>query len=190
MGDYTMAHYYFETFLRNYPKSEFVEDITFVSAYCLYKDSPNYLLDQKNTVLAIDELQSFINRYPESPRVEEANGLIDELREKLEKKAYSRAVLYYNMDNFSSAIVAFEVLMKEFPDTKYRAEASFYILKSNYLYALRSVDDKKPKRLEATIQYYANFVDRFAKTKYMKEAEQIYSKSQQLLESIREKQNS
>ncbi len=190
MGDFTMAHYFFETFLRNYPKSEHVEDISYLSAYCLYRDSPHYMLDQKNTVRAIDELQSFINRYPESSRVEEANNLIDELREKLEQKAYSRAMLYYNMENFNSAIVAFEVLMKEFPDTKYRAEASFLILKSNYLYAIRSIDEKKPKRLETTIQYYTNFVDRFAKSKYMKEAEQIYTKSKQLLENIREKQNS
>lgn len=57
-----------------------------MAAYCKFLDSPAYNLDQESTYDAIKELQLFVNRYPNSDRVEECNKYLDILRDKLEKK--------------------------------------------------------------------------------------------------------
>ena len=75
--DYVLASYYFKRFVTNYPRSAFAEESMFMNAYCYYLDSPVSSLDQTNTYTAIKELQLFINLYSSSPRVAEANDLID-----------------------------------------------------------------------------------------------------------------
>ena len=84
-GDYIMASYHFNNFLTTYPNSTFAEDVQYMYAYCYYLESPVSSLDQTNSIDAIDKFQLFINRYPKSPRVQEANNLIDELRLKYER---------------------------------------------------------------------------------------------------------
>ena len=44
-----------------------------------------YSLDSKNTEIAINKLNDFITRFPNSEKVEESDKLINELREKLAK---------------------------------------------------------------------------------------------------------
>ena len=95
--DYILAAHYFKTFTQGFPRSEHAEEFLFMSAYCKYLLSPRPSLDQTDTRTAIRELQAFINRYPNSHRVVEANELIDELRLKLEQKAFHTAMLYYNI---------------------------------------------------------------------------------------------
>ena len=92
MEDYIMAGYYFDNFIKTYPTSKHAEECRFMSAYCYYMNSPESSLDQSNTVRAIDELQLFINRYPESDRVAECNDLMDVLRNKLEKNILRQIV--------------------------------------------------------------------------------------------------
>ena len=61
--------------------------------------SPNHKLDQTYTLEAIKSFQDFTNTFPRSDRVTQCNELIDELRDKLEKKAYyhSKVILYYGI---------------------------------------------------------------------------------------------
>src|SRR5690606_5866563 len=112
----------------------------FISAYCYYVESPNHTLDQENTYRAIDALQLFINLYPKSERVEEASKLIADLRDKLEKKSYENAKLFYNIggsgvdaQNYRSAVIAFKNSMRDFPDTKYAEEMQYLMVKSQQL---------------------------------------------------------
>lgn len=185
--DYAMGNYYFENFLGTFPTSSYAEEAAYMVAYCLYKDSPRYNLDPTNTMKAINEMQYFINKYPRSSRVEECNKIIEELRDKLEKKTFTLAQLYFNIENYNSAIIAFKNLLRDYPDTKYNIDANFYILKSHFKYAQRSVDTKKQQRYEETINFYYTFVDKYSKSKYIKEAEQIYASSIKEIESLKKK---
>lgn len=174
IDDYAMGAYYFENFISSYPGSSYAEEAAFMLAYCLYMDSPRFNLDPTTTLKAIEEFQFFVNRYPKSKRVEQCNQLIEELRGKLEKKTYQLAVLYYNTESYQAAIIAFKNLLKDYPDTKYYVEAAFYTLKASYSFAVNSVDAKKKARLDETLNYYYTFVDKYSKSRYMKEAEQIF----------------
>ncbi len=53
LKDYIMAAYYLSNFTRTFPKSEYAEEAAFLSAYCHYKNSPAYELDQVDTRNAI-----------------------------------------------------------------------------------------------------------------------------------------
>jgi outer membrane protein assembly factor BamD len=169
-NDFLMGNYYFKRFATSYPKSPYAEECAYMSAYCNYQESPRSSLDQTSTQDAIKELQLFINMYPASEKVAKANDLIDELRAKLEKKAYDIGMLYYKMLDYKAAIVTFRNIIKDFPDTPHRENLLYYILKSNYKYASKSIDIKRKERFTATIEAYNDLVSSFPKSQYLKEA--------------------
>ena len=105
-ADYTMAGYYFRNFVTTFPNAAQTEECAFMNAFCYYKDSPNTNLDQANTYRAINELQLFVNQYSLSPRVEECNGLIDELNDKLVDKSFNSAKLYFELEDYKASITA------------------------------------------------------------------------------------
>ena len=172
--DYILASFYFKRFATTFPRSKHVEEATFMSAYCKYLDSPAHSLDQTSTMEAIQELQVFINKYPESPRVDEANSLIDDLRSKLEKKAMEIARLYFNMESYNAAITSLNNVLKDFPDTDFREEILFLILKANHDFARKSIEERRQERYTETLEAYNVFISHFPESTYAREAGQIY----------------
>lgn len=184
LDDYILAGYYFKNFAKTYPNSKHAEECQYMNAYCYYQNSPLSSLDQTNTYKAIDELQLFINLYSQSNRIAKCNELIDELRLKLETKIYRNSRLYYNLGEYKAAIVAFNTTLKEFPDTKYKEDIVFFILKSNYLLASNSVESKKEERLKLTVDAYSAFIEAYPNSEYAKEAESIYKNSSKQLKNL------
>lgn len=184
LGDFIMAGYHFKNFARTYPNSVHAEEALYMNAYCNYLNSPEYSLDQSATYAAISEFQLFIDRYPLSEKVKDANEMIDKLRGKLERKAYERAKLFYKTENYQSAIVAVNNMLRDFPGTSHAEELSFIALSSHYLYALNSIENKKQERIEATIEYYNKFHNRFPESEYRREAESIRIDATRLKETV------
>lgn len=181
MKDNMMAGHYFKSLIKEFPRSEYAEESQFMVGYCFYLDSPSPRLDQQVTQNAIDALQLFINLYPKSTRVDEANRLIIEMRDKLVYKSYLSGKLYFDLDNYKAAVVALASSLKDFPDTKYREELMYMLLKSKYLLALRSVEEKKRERLSSALDEYFTFVDEYPESKYRKEVEKYYATTAKLL---------
>ncbi|HUM89411.1 MAG TPA: outer membrane protein assembly factor BamD [Prolixibacteraceae bacterium] len=180
-GDYTLAGYYYKSIYEQYPRSEFAEEAQFMVGMCFYKDSPNPRLDQEISQKAIDAFQLFINLYPYSNKVEEANMLIDELNEKVVYKSYLSAKLYYDMEYYKSAVIALNNSLNDYPSTKYREELKFLLFKSKYLLAVNSVEEKKRERTIDARDEYFTFADEFPQSKYLKEVNRDYKHIQQLL---------
>lgn len=171
--DYVMAGYYFKRFTTNYPRSEYSEEASYMAAYCYYLDSPKYTLDQSNTITAINELQLFLNQYPSTSRKDDVNALIDELRNKLQLKDLNIAQLYFKMDRYEAAITSYNSFLDEWPDTKYKEEVIFNIMKSYYYYAIESIESKKQERFQTALDFYNELIFQFPDTKFLKEAENI-----------------
>jgi len=185
LKDYYFANYYYKNFAKTYPTSPKAEESFYRSAYCSYLNSPNPSLDQKDTHQAIDEFQLFLNKYPETALKDSANAMVDELRAKLEAKAYEIAKLYYQTENYKSATVALNNLLKDFPESSRKEEIEFLIVKSSYLLAVNSIETKKEERLTATIESYHKFVDSFQNSKYIREAENYYSSAIRELDKMK-----
>lgn len=181
LKDNMMAGHYFKTLVKEFPRSEFAEESQYMVGYCYYLDSPSPRLDQAVTQNAIDALQLFINLYPRSTRVDEANRLIIELRDKMVYKSYLSSKLYYDLNNYKAAVVALTSSLKEFPDTKYREDLMYMLLKAKYLLAINSIEDKKHERLSAALDEYFTFVDEYPESKYRKEVEKYHATTEKLL---------
>ncbi|MEY3677906.1 MAG: hypothetical protein RI924_47 [Bacteroidota bacterium] len=185
LRDYTTARYHFKSFADTYPSSSKAEECRYMSAYCFYLESPTFSLDQGNTLKAIEALQLFINLYPASDRVEEASKLIQNLRDKLEIKSYENAKLYLNIGDYKSAVIAFKNSMRDFPDTKYAEEMEFLTIKSQYLYAKNSFEEKQEERFLEAIQLSNEFAENYPSSKYLKEAEQFKIDSEKDIVSVK-----
>ena len=172
-GDFLQAGYYFTKFSSTFPTSQYAEECMYMSAYCQYMYSPSYSLDQTISVDAINEFQLFINKYPKSERAAKCNELIDELRGKLERKAFEIAKLYYRIENYQSAAVSFKNLLKDFPDTRYKETAYYYVLLSNYNYALKSVESKKMERFSIAKDAYNALMTTFPDSNYDKDSKSV-----------------
>ncbi len=188
-GDFLQAGFYFTKFSSTFPTSRYAEECRYMSAYCQYMYSPKYCLDQTISVDAIKELQLFINLYPKSDKVAKCNKLIDELRGKLERKAYEIAKLYYKIENYESAVVSFKNLLKDFPDTKYQEVAYYYILLSNYNYALKSIENKKLERLNNAKDAYNALVSSFPNSTYEKDSKSVMKNIDKEIQKITSKNN-
>lgn len=175
MRDYTSARYAFNEFVRLYSFSPRAEECRFMAAYCYYLEAPRFTLDQEYTYRAIEALQLFINLYPESQRVDEASKLIQELRDRLEEKAFRNAKQYLDMglmDDYRAAVIAFDNALRDFPDTKYAEEMEFLSIKAQYLYASNSTTRRQEERFSEVIDLYDRFVTSYPDSKYRKEADE------------------
>ena len=173
LGSYALAATYFTNFSSTFAYSNFTEESDFMIAYANYMQSPSYRLDQSPSEEAINAFQDFANKYPDSERVAECNELIDELRSKLEMKAYHQGILYYNLAKYSAAITSFDNMLSEYPESSHAEHARFLILKSSYEYAINSVYDKRADRLRDAKLRYKDFITRYPKSHSAKEAEDI-----------------
>jgi outer membrane protein assembly factor BamD len=183
-GDYLSASYYFNNFSVTYPDSKYSRECQYMAAYCSYMDSPEYSLDQTNTTTAVKELQLFVDMYPKSDSVALCNNLIDDLRGKMELKEYEIAKLYFKIEEYKAAITAFKNTLKDYPDTKFKENILFSILKANYLYAANSIDSKKQERFTSTIDAYNTLISAFPQTKNLKDAENYKKNAQKELTKL------
>lgn len=175
MKDYIMAGHYFRTFVKTFSHSKYAEEADFLAAYCYYLMSPRPSLDQQNTNDAIIAFTLFTRKFPNSDKVSVCDGLILELNEKLVEKSYMSARLYYNLGRYKAAIIALRNSLAEYPDTEFREELMFLLLKSNFLLAENSVIEKQQERYQATVDEYYSFVGEFQESQFKKEAEKMYN---------------
>lgn len=177
--DYTTAGQYFTTYYTNYPKGEYAELARFYAGYGYYLDSPDPRLDQTLTLKAINELSLFMEYFPKSEKVEEAQKMIFELQDKLTEKELLNAKLYFNLgnylaNNYESAVITAQNALREYPYSKFKEELSMIILKSRYEEAQFSVAEKQEERYRDVVDEYYSFINEFPEGKYAKDAKKIF----------------
>lgn len=180
--DYILAGHYFNELATTYSNSVFLQESEFMAAYCYYKLSPRPDLDQQSTMTAISALQMYIVKYPDSEKVQEAQELIVEMSDKLVEKSYNSAKLYYDLGYYKSAIIALRNSIEKYPETKYREELLYLVLRSAYLLADNSVESKRKERLQNAVDEYLSFTSEFPESKYARDAERMYRSTQKTLE--------
>ncbi|MEM9686651.1 MAG: outer membrane protein assembly factor BamD [Bacteroidota bacterium] len=169
--DYYLASYQFEKFYKSYPKSEKAEEAAFLEAKSYYHISPRYSVDQTDTYKAIDKFQGFIDNHPNSTYLTEANTIVKELRNKLEKKAFEIAKQYNTLQDYKSAIEALDNFVSDYPGTPYREDALFYKLDSSYKLAMNSISGKLRERFNNAKTAYETFKKYYPESKYKEEAD-------------------
>ena len=180
--DYVLGSHYFNKFAKDFPKSKDAEEAKFMSAYCYYMDSPRGSLDQNTTMEAIKEFQVFIDMYPSSEKISECNVLLDNLREKLEGKAYENAYLFYKIGDYQASVIALENVLEDYPETEKKEFILYTILKARYTFASKSIETKQKERFTLAKTAYEKLIKEFPESEYLKDANNIYKKSLSHLE--------
>lgn len=184
MKDHVTASEYFKSYYNAYPRGEYAELARFYGAYGLYLDSPDARFDQTDTYKAMQQFQDFIEYFPQSEKKELAQQGLFELQEKLSYKELMAARLYYNLGdyilysfpggNYLSCVITAQNAMRSYPYTKYREDFMYYIFKSKYEMAEKSVDEKRDFRYREVIDEYYSYKNEFPEGKYLKEIQKLY----------------
>lgn len=188
--DFILAGYYLKKFTTKYPMSDKAEKALFTSALCYVKESPSYSLDQTDTRNAINELQLFMNRYPNTDKRDTCNKIMDRLNLKLERKEYEKSKLYFQTENYKAAVVSIKANLDIYPNTVFKEELMYMHVKASFLLADNSIDSKKLQRYEDTIKSYRKFASSYPESDYMKELTRFLNRSVQAANQIREKSDS
>jgi len=180
--DYITAAHTFTTYYNTYPRGQFTELSRFHAGKALYLDSPEARLDQSGTYQAIQQLQLFLEYFPNSPRKQEGEEMMFALQDKLVRKEFLSAKLYYNLgnymgNNYQSCVITAQNALKDYPYTQYREELSILILRARYEMANHSVDERRTERYREAIDEFYAFKNEFPESKYIKEAERIFKDS-------------
>tara|TARA_Y100000992_G_scaffold276611_1_gene220930 strand:- start:1196 stop:2008 length:813 start_codon:yes stop_codon:yes gene_type:complete len=164
--NYYLAAYQFENFINSYPKSQKLEEAYFLEAKCYYFLSPQFSLDQDDTITSLEKLQIFINNYPNSKFMGEANVLVSELQTKLERKDYEISKQYYTIRDYKSALKSIDNFIANHPGTSFREGALYYKFLSAYEIAINSIINKQKERLEELVILHDNILRYYPETIY------------------------
>ena len=183
--NYVLSAYYFKQFIDTYPYSPQVEDASFLRAKSLFKDSPDYELDQTSTVTALETIQDYLNTYPTSEHRTEADVMSQELQKKLENKAFTNARLYYSMRYNQAAVTSLGNFNLQYPGSAYAEQAEFLRLSAQYAWAKESIETKQRERFVDAVSFYQHFLDTYPQSKSLRAAQDMYDDSRAQLEILK-----
>lgn len=181
---YGTAAEYFQQYTQQFPNGEFAEECAYMVAESFYKQSDPWYLDQSYTKKAIEQTQLFLGMYPRSEKTEAGKLLLEKLYDKLIRKDFEQAKLYYNVGYFKAAVQSFQNLNQDYPDSKYREEATYLMLVSQEKLADMSVSSKQKNRYLDALDFYKEFKKRYPNSKFSRDAEAVEARVKKMLDKL------
>ena len=179
--DYYTAEANFQQFCESYPRSPFTSQARYLRLDCLYRSTLRYELDQQPTYKAMSAISEYMLEFPENENMQVCRDMLLELGERLDKKAYEAAKLYYKMEDYLASRVAFRNVLKDDAENMYREDILYHIAMSSYKYALLSVPAKQKERYMEFVDDYYNFIGELPESHYRKELDMVYARAQKAL---------
>ena len=180
--DYYTAESNLAKFIEKYPQSPFTSDARFLRIDCLYRATLRWELDQNPTRTCLATITEYLTEYPaDGPHVEACSKMIEDLRDRLDRKQFENARLYYKMEDYLAARVALRNVLKDNAENGYREDILYYTAMASYHYARMSVQAKQKERYLVFADDYLNFVGEYPESKYRRELDVMYRRSQRAL---------
>jgi len=170
LKQYKDAENFFKGFLEVFPNSSRSEEVDYMHALCFYKQVDKVDLDQTNTTKSIGVMQTFINQHPGSPKIKEANEIIDKNRAQLEAKELRAADLYFKIGQYRAAAICYNALLSDYPESASGDEYKLKSLISYYKFAKLSQYSKQIERYEKVVTEYQDFAERYPQSTHLSEA--------------------
>ena len=179
--DYYTAETNFSQFIESYPRSPFTSEARYLRLDCLFRSTLRWELDQAPTYKTISAISEYILEFPENDHMQECRDMLEELNERLDRKAYENARLYYKMEDYLASRVAFRNVLKDDAENIYREDILYYIAMSSFNYAQNSVKTKQKERYLTFVDDYLNFIGEIPLSHYRRELDNAYRKAQKAL---------
>lgn len=189
--DYELAAQTFKKYSETYPRGTFIEMAFFYVGESLFMSTPEPRLDQSETIAAIAAFQAYLDVFPSAKYKKTAQQRLFELQDKLVKKEYYSAKLYYDLgtyfgncttggNNYEACIITAQNAIKTYPYTTLRESFALLIIKSKFELAEQSVEEKKVERFrDAEDECYA-FINEFPDSKNKELANRFIKKCQKI----------
>ncbi|MDR8391573.1 outer membrane protein assembly factor BamD [Aliifodinibius sp. S!AR15-10] len=184
--NYLMAASEYERYSSLYPRSDKSEEVEFKEAYCYYKLSPRYRLDQKYTRRALEKFNLFVSNHPNSERLQEIAKYEDELREKLARKIYNAADLYMRIDEYEAAAIYYGLTIDQYPETQWAERALVDQINAYNVYAENSVSNKQEERYQKAVASYEKYLQLFPNGEHRSQAEEYVDEARVALAQFRD----
>lgn len=180
-GDIYSAEPAFEGFINVFPLSPFIERAQFLRIDCLYRQTLRYELDQTPSIKALNVIYQYLYEHPNSAYRAECEAMIDDLKERMDRKDYEAAKLYYTIEEYKAAHYALKNVLKNDAENLYREDIRYYTAMAAYKYALNSVTAKQKERYMIFVDDYYSFVAEYPESDYRPELDALFEKVQKII---------
>jgi outer membrane protein assembly factor BamD len=151
----------FREFLSFYPTSEYAHYAQFKLGMAHYYEMPNPARDQTETREAIRELTTFVERYPNSPLIEEGRQRLREAKDRLSDHDFGVGLFYLRSRmSIPGAIDRFNSILKNDPEYTRRDQVYYHM-------AQAMVTIGQPA---AAIPYLDRLINEFEQSEYLERA--------------------
>jgi outer membrane protein assembly factor BamD len=116
--------------------------------------------DQTETREAIRELTTFVERYPNSPVIDEGRARLREARDRLSESEYRVGLTYHRMKWYPGALERFRGVLANDPEFTHRDAVYFYLAE-----ALERI-----QRPAEALPYYERLLKEFEKSEFLEDA--------------------
>ena len=191
LRDYQAASEAFKKYYQTYPNGEYAEMASFYIGQSLYEGTPEPRLDQTPTVAAIAAFQDYLDLYPNGKMKGTAQQRLFALQDKLIRKEYLNAKLYYNLgsyfgncgndggNNYEACIITAQNALNDFPYSSLREDFAILVMKGKYELAQMSVEEKKVQRYQDAEDECYGFINEYPDSKERSTAEKYIEKCEQ-----------
>ena len=150
----------FREFLSFYPTNRRADYAQYKLSLAHFRQMRGPQRDQTETRDAIKELDSFVQRYPNSALMPEAKSRLREAHDRLSESDYMVGFFYYRQRWYPGAIDRFTSVIKQDPEFTGR-DAVYFHLAESYM---------KVKRPAEALPYYERLLEEFQQSEYLADA--------------------
>ena len=133
MKEYDEAWVTFDRYVRFTNDINKIEKSRYRICECAIYLTNSFQRDQKQTKRALDQLQMFVEDFPLSELVLDAEKAITELRIKLAEKDFEVGRLYLKLEEYESALIYFRSVLNNYYDTDFADDARISIIFTHIL---------------------------------------------------------
>jgi len=187
LRDYEAASEAFKKYYQTYPRGQYAEMASFYIGQSLFESTPEPRLDQTPTVAAIAAFQDYLDIFPDGKMKGTAQQRLFDLQDKLIRKEYLNAKLYYNLgsyfgnctnggNNYEACIITAQNALNDYPYSNLREDFAILVMKSKFELAQMSVESKKLQRYQDAEDECYGFINEYPDSKQRKTAEEYIKK--------------
>jgi outer membrane protein assembly factor BamD len=143
----------FNRLAADFPAGAWADDSRFQVCRSYHEMAPPPRLDQEYTRLAAEHCQSLLAYYPDSEFVPRAREIVVEMLNRLAEKEYLIGEDYLRRRAFDSAIIYYEGLVRDFPETLWAPRALVRLIE---IYERIGYDPEARSARERLLQQYPN----------------------------------
>ena len=177
----------FKKYYQIYPRGQYAEMASFYIGQSLFESTPEPRLDQTPTVAAIAAFQDYLDIFPDGKMKGTAQQRLFDLQDKLIRKEYLNAKLYYNLgsyfgnctnggNNYEACIITAQNALNDYPYSNLREDFAILVMKSKFELAQMSVESKKLQRYQDAEDECYGFINEYPDSKQRKTAEEYIKK--------------